>query len=80
MVEVLWKTEKKKNSAKKLKQHKRATIAELRREEEREALSAKHVPLSFDEAEEKRVRLVGTSMFFFANLEGLARFSYNLNM
>jgi hypothetical protein len=35
----------KKNSAKKLKKHKRATTAELRREEEREALSAKHVRL-----------------------------------
>jgi hypothetical protein len=26
------------------------------------------------------VRLVGTSMFFFANLEDLAKFGYNLNM
>jgi hypothetical protein len=46
----------------------------------REKFCLRSTFVSFEETEEKRVRLVGTSMFFFANLEGLAKFGYKLNM
>jgi hypothetical protein len=64
LVEILWKTEEKTLCKFFKKKHQRATTAKLRREEEREKLSLRSTFVSFEETEEKRVRLVGTSMFF----------------
>ncbi len=64
------------------KKKKTISVHQLRSSEgrKREKFCLRSTFFSFEETEEKRVRLVGTSMFFFANLEGLAKFGYKLNM
>jgi hypothetical protein len=79
LVEVYWKTEEK-TLCKKIKKNIRAQQLRSSEEKKREKLCLRSTFVSFAETEEKRVRLVVTSMFFFANLEGLAKFSYNQNM
>jgi hypothetical protein len=79
LVEVFWKTEEKTLCK---KNQKKISAQQLRSSEgkKRENFCLRSTFFSFEETEEKRVRLVGTSMFFFANLEDLAKFGYNLNM
>jgi hypothetical protein len=69
--------QREKHSAKK-KKKKTISVPQRRSSEgrKREKFCLRSTFFSFEETEEKRVRLVGTSLFFFANLEGLAKFGY----